>query len=284
MVYTISNGILTASFASLGAELMSLKKDNVEYLWQGNPEYWRGRAYNLFPTCGKMWEDKYTFKGKVYPLKNHGLIRYTECSVYEQKRDRITFILESNPDTMKIYPFNFKYFAEFSLNGNTLTSKYTAINTGNEDMYCTFGGHPGFNVPLDNGEFNDYYVEFGKECHPEEVIFEEGRSVPYPIRENKYIDLSHSLFDNDSIFFKNAADSITLKSNKSDRSVTVYYPDMKYIGIWHVPKTDAPFVCLEPWCGSPALNGGYSDLETMADMFKLSPNTQKSVSFDIIIE
>ena len=51
MNYTIKNDKITAQISDKGAELMSVIKDGVEYIWQGNPEYWSGRAYNLFPTC-----------------------------------------------------------------------------------------------------------------------------------------------------------------------------------------------------------------------------------------
>ncbi len=284
MNYTIKNDILTVEIASLGAELMSVKKDGVEYLWQGLPEYWSGRAYNLFPTCGRMWEGKYLCKGNTYEMKIHGIVRYMECEVFEHESDRIVFTLVSNEETRKIYPFDFKYFAEFKLEGNKLIHKYTAVNTGDTVLPCTFGGHPGFNVPLAGGEFEDYYLEFSEECEPKEAEFSKSGKVEGLLRKNKFIDLKHSLFDNDSFFMTGCADMITLKSDKSERSVTVSYPGFTYLGVWHMPKTDAPFVCIEPWYGSPAPLGQYSDIEKMDDMFHLEPNESKTVSFDIIIK
>ena len=284
MNYIIKNDILTVEIASRGAELTSIKKDGVEYVWQGLPEYWSGRAYNLFPTCGRMWEGKYICKGKIYEMKIHGIVRYLECAVYEQSEDKITFILKSNEETRKLYPFDFKYFAEFILEGDKLITKYTAVNTGDAVLPCTFGGHPGFNVPLDNGNFEDYYLEFSEECTPKEAFFSHSGKVDGLLRDNKFIDLKHSLFDNDSFFMTDMADTITLKSDKSERSVTVVYPDFTYLGVWHMPNTDSPYVCIEPWYGSPAPLGQYSDIETMQDMFHLASNEKKTVSFDIIIK
>lgn len=284
MNYVIKNGILTVEISNLGAELMSVKKDGIEYIWQGNSSYWKGRAYNLFPSCGRMFDGKYKYKGNLYELKIHGIVRYSECFVCEHSNEKIVFCLKSNPDTEKIYPFKFNYYAEFTLNGNKLNVKYTAKNTGENEMYCTFGGHPGFNVPLDNGDFDDYYLEFTEKCNPREMLFDDGTSVEYALRDNKYIDLKHSMFDNDSVFLINAASSVMLKSKKSKHSVTVTYPDMKYIGFWHVPKTDAPYVCIEPWCGSPAKRGEYSDIENMQDMFKIEKGGFKSVGFEMIFE
>ena len=284
MNYTIKNDILTVGIAAKGAELMSVKKDGIEYLWQGDPAYWSGRAYNLFPTCGRMVEGKYTYKGEIYEMKIHGIVRYMECEVFEHESDRIVFILEANEETRKIYPFEFKFFAEFKLEGNKLIHKYTAINKGDTVMPCTFGGHPGFNVPLDNGNFEDYYLEFSEECTPKEAFFSHSGKVDGLLRDNKFIDLKHSLFDNDSFFMTDMPDTVTLKSDKSERSVTVIYPGFNYLGVWHMPKTDAPYVCIEPWYGSPANPGAYSDLETMQDMFHLKSGETKTVGFTVIID
>lgn len=38
-IITISNKILTAGISTLGAELVSLKKDGFENIWDGNPEF-----------------------------------------------------------------------------------------------------------------------------------------------------------------------------------------------------------------------------------------------------
>lgn len=46
-------------FESKGATLHSIKdNDGVEYLWEGNPEYWSGQAPVLFPICGSIRDDK----------------------------------------------------------------------------------------------------------------------------------------------------------------------------------------------------------------------------------
>ena len=49
---TISNEFLTAAFSEIGAELKSLKSDNREYIWNGDPAFWTGSSPVLFPICG----------------------------------------------------------------------------------------------------------------------------------------------------------------------------------------------------------------------------------------
>ena len=66
-----------------------------------------------------------------------------------------------------------------------------------------------------------------------------------------YIDLDNSLFDNDAIILTGVK-SATLESPDSERSVTVIFPDAKYVGFWQPDHSDAPFLCIEPWQSLPA--------------------------------
>ena len=50
MLYTIRSGCMQAQISSLGAQLMHLT-GKTDYLWQGDPAYWTGRA----PTIFRMW-------------------------------------------------------------------------------------------------------------------------------------------------------------------------------------------------------------------------------------
>ena len=78
MIYSIENKILKATVDTSGAQLQSIysKATETEYLWQGDPAYWAGRAYNLFPTIGRMYKNTYTYDGNEYSLRCHGIARY----------------------------------------------------------------------------------------------------------------------------------------------------------------------------------------------------------------
>lgn len=59
----LKNDELTVEFKPEGATISSIKdRDGVEYLWQGNPEYWGGQAPVLFPICGSLRNDGATFQ------------------------------------------------------------------------------------------------------------------------------------------------------------------------------------------------------------------------------
>ena len=43
------------------------------------------------------------------------------------------------------------------------------------------------------------------------------------------------------------------------------------MGLWHRPQAAAPYVCIEPWRGTPALDGHVNDLTELPEMEKLEP-------------
>ena len=48
---------------------------------------------------------------------------------------------------------------------------------------------------------------------------------------------------------------VRLESDKTKKSVTVKFPNMPFVGFWHAVKTDAPYVCIEPWENLPSVDG-----------------------------
>jgi galactose mutarotase-like enzyme len=76
---------------------------------------------------------------------------------------------------------------------------------------------------------------------------------------------------------------VLMNEFESARSVTVRFADMPYLGIWHAPKTDAPYVCIEPWQSLPAYDGKVDDLDTKRDMIKLQPKATYKNGFTIEI-
>ena len=100
----------------------------------------------------------------------------------------------------------------------------------------------------------------------------------------KRIDLSHSLFDDDAIFLYNVDKAITLKSDKFKGSIKLKYDRMKYIGLWHMPKMDAPYVCIEPWSSIPANDGVIDNLLTKEEMIHLPVGYNYKNTYSITIE
>ncbi len=287
MIYTLKNDKLKVEISSLGAQIMSVSDGECEYIWQGDERYWANRTPLVFPVCGRFFTGKYTYEGKEYEMGCHGFARSSEFEVEEASDSKIVFSLKENETTLAQYPFAFKLTVSYELEGNTVSSVANIKNTGNTTLPATFGAHPGFNVPLDNGSFEDWYVEFSEDCTPNELVqsptcFLTGKKKAYGIENSRIIRLRHSLFDIDSIFFDKVAPSATLKSDKSGHSVTLNYAGMPYLGLWHKPRSDAPYICIEPWCGLPSYDGQVDDLSTKHDLFHILPNKEQSIKYQMI--
>ena len=275
MIYEIRNESLKVRVSTLGGELMSVQKDGVEYLWQGDPAFWSGRAYNLFPICGRLTEGKYTYRGETYKMDLHGFVRKSELELYAQTENSIAFRLRPNAEISEIYPFDFTYRVFYTLEGNTLKIRYRVRNKGFKPLIFSVGGHPGFNLPLEEGlKFEDYRLEFACEKPAKALVmsptcFVTDKREPFALEKGRILPLRRDLFDNDAIVLEDMCRKVKLCSDKGKRSVTVDFPDMKYLGIWHAPKKAAPYVCIEPWTSIPSTDGEVDDLERKADMEKL---------------
>ena len=291
MNYTIENEALRVEIADRGAEIMSIasKKTGFEYLWQGDATYWASRATVLFPICGRLTDGKYTYKGKEYEMVLHGFAKLQTYRVAEQKADAITFELSATDETRAIYPFDFIFRVTYTLDGATVRTHMAVENVGKEVLPFSLGGHPGFNIPFVAGEsFEDYYIEFKCAKPVEKLImsptcYYTGKNEPFTLREGRFLDLKHSLFDNDAIFLDGMCNTVSLKSKKNDRAVTVHFEDMTHLGFWHKPKTEAPYVCIEPWHGVPAYDGKVDDFETKNEMMHLPAGESYSTYFDVTV-
>ncbi len=286
--YVLKNEELAVTFSDRGAEIISVKRGACEYIWQGDPTYWAGQTPIMFPICGRLWGGSYTYEGKSYELGCHGFARKMDFRMADISDDSITFSLEANAETRAVYPFEFTLTVTYLLQGSCLFSEMTVQNNSETvTMPATLGAHPGFNVPLEGeGAFSDYYLEFGERCSPDEIgmtdtCFLTGRRRAFPLTDGKRLPLRHSLFGIDAVFLARVANRVTLKSETTERSVTLTYPDMPYLGIWHAPRTEAPYVCIEPWCGLPTYDGETADFSDRPDMFRLPPESEKTVVYSI---
>lgn len=157
-------------------------------------------------------------------------------------------------------------------------------------MYFGVGGHPGFQVPMEEGtDFEDYYLDFGPEAKPlrvgmSEDCFVTGEDTPFLLRENRYLDLRHDLFDDDAIILREMPRTVTLASKKGTHSIEVSYPDMPYLGIWHWPRTKVPYLCIEPWSSLPSRKGIVEDLEKQENLISLGSGEMYENTWSVKIQ
>lgn len=291
MIYSIENENLKVSVNSAGAQLWSVysKKTETEYLWQGDEKYWTGRAYNLFPFIGRMYDGVFTYDGKTYPSRAHGLARYFEFDLEKQTENSLLFVMKSSEETLKEYPFRFVFRVEFVLSGNALETKYYATNADDKEMICCFGGHPGINVPFGKGEFQDYYLEFSSATSPKRQLLAEGdkfmadKSVDYALEKGVKLPLRHEDYLHDAIILENTSGCVALKSEKDERFVSVKYDEFPFVGFWQSISETTPFICIEPWSALPAIDGNIVELENKPHMTRIPVGETKSISFTLEI-
>lgn len=254
MKNSILNDSLIVTAQSKGAELTSIRslETGIEYLWQANPTVWPRHAPNLFPIVGKM-DGKYTVDGKEYEMNQHGFARDSEFKLSQSTDTKLVYELLYSAETLKVYPYKFKFFVVYEIFDNELSVKYRVENQDDKEIFFSVGAHPAFNVPLIvNETFTDYYIDFEKEETLGRYLIDGGLILENsePILENESrLNLTKELFLQDAIVLKNMkSKSLTLKSKKSKYYIKVKFDGFNYFGIWTKPGFDK-FICLEPWKG-----------------------------------
>jgi galactose mutarotase-like enzyme len=250
----LENENLKATFVAKGAELQSLKskRNNKEYMWDGNPQFWSKHSPILFPIVGALKNNAYHYKGQTYELSRHGFARDQEFVVVQVSDKELTFTLEHSADSLKVYPFKFTLVLRYILEAEGLSCRYEVYNPGSDVLLFSVGGHPAFATPVDDDNtYADYTLTFNGDSKltyykiENNLISDEKASIPL---SNNTLHLSHELFYNDALVFKTLkSDRITLRNQKAGARLEFHFQGFSYFGIWS--SKDANFVCLEPWCG-----------------------------------
>jgi galactose mutarotase-like enzyme len=278
---TIKNNLLTAVINQRGAELTSLKKDNHDYIWEGNPEFWAKHSPILFPIVGTLKNNSYTYKGNTYQMTRHGFARDNEFTVKNQTDNSVIFSLASTENTLNMYPFEFELELKYTLVNTILAFDYTVINKGIETMPFSIGAHPAFALP---GNFSDYSLIFEKDETLVNTQLEKDlvsdKTISLPTDKGK-LALSHSLFDNDALILKSTVSNYIDIAKNNNRLLRVAYNDFPHLGIW--TKENAPFLCIEPWQGySDSLDSNGNILEKEG-IILLKPGEKFNAGFSIEI-
>ncbi len=247
MIINLSNNKISASINTIGAELSRLEKNNKNYIWTVDEVFWNKTSPILFPIVGKLKNDSYSIIGRTYELPRHGFARNFEFKVEHQTEDSVVFVLESNAETLQQFPFEFELKLEYRLTENGLEINYLVSNKSNEVMPFSIGAHPAFAI---NNGFDNYSLVFN---HSEKMISHQLKNEQFDgsIREieakNGKINLDYSLFEKDALVFKELkSNEITLQHN-NEFVLKISFEGFPYLGIW--TKPNAPFLCIEPWCG-----------------------------------
>jgi len=252
---TIENEMLKIAVNEQGAELNSIyhKTIHLEYMWSGNPAFWAKRSPVLFPIVGSLKDNRYYYKEQVYEMGRHGFARESLFTVQQHSGNEISFLLESNTQTLQHFPFDFQFLIFYRLLQNNLSVSYQVRNESKESMYFSVGGHPAFKLPLAGSTiYEDYFLEFnavenaGRWPISKDGLIE-NKEVPLLINTNRLL-LTKDLFMQDALVFKHlSSNTVSLKSHTTVHGLDFDFTGFPYLGIWAAKNAD--FVCIEPWCG-----------------------------------
>lgn len=254
-LFQIGNNKITIQIDSMGAELKSLKKTDTgeEFMWDGNPTYWKRTSPILFPIVGGLRNSEYLLDGQRYQMGQHGFARDMEFQLKSQTNREIWFSLESSGETLRKYPYAFLLELGYELQDSTVIVKWKVTNPSDIELHFSIGGHPAFRCPIAEGAKQaDYRLWFDAEKEVTAGVLRNGlmssEKITYPL-QNGYLWITEHLFDKDALVIEeNQAHKVALVKPDGSHYLTVSF-DAPLFGVWSPPGKNAPFVCIEPWYG-----------------------------------
>lgn len=265
---TLNNEVLSISVKEHGAELCSIRKGDVEYLWQADPAFWARHSPVLFPIVGSVWEGKFRVDGREYQMGQHGFARDMDFTLVHKTDSEVRYRLESTPETLAKYPWPFVLEIGYRLHENNVDVIWEVTNPSDKPMPFQIGAHPAFYYPdYDPQTVQRGFFSFDKKEGIEYILISEKGcaepSVKYnlPLTEGM-LPLDTSSFSKDAFIIEDSqVGKVTLHRQDGTPWISLTF-DAPLVGLWSPPGKNAPFVCIEPWygrCDRAHYQGEYKD-------------------------
>ncbi len=273
MNYTVKKDNLEITFSSLGAEMISVKKDGVERLWQNDNGAWGGHAPILFPFAGTCTFIK---DGITYAMKQHGIARRNEFELVSQVENSIEFVLRSNDKTKELYPCDFELYVTYTLCGDSVELKWDVRNPGNDITSFAIGGHETYALPE---PVKNYEIVFEKDEVFDSWVMNKNNHLTgekMHIGEGKILDCNTTLLDDAKTIVLINVNSrfMTLRNRITKKEVaTLSYPGFKNVFFWHC--LGSQMICLEPWINIPDYDNDTRDFSEKETTINLKPGESK---------
>jgi len=284
-ISSIAKGRVTAAVDSAGAQLMSLTLDGGEYLWQRDERFWPRCAPVLFPIVGNIRNDRADSEQGEIKFGRHGLARNYEHDLIARGDDSLTYELVSSDDTRAKYPYDFCLRMTYRIVDDALEQEFYVENTGDVTLPFVVGGHPAFNVPApgDDADFSAYCLRFAKAwSYTSPTISTETGLLDWQDRfklldDSDTLPLTHELFDVDTLTFEDVPERTVTLVGPAGHGMRVDFDGFDYLGVWSAPN--APFVALEPWCGTATRTDEDDVFEHKQGMMFLAPGESITKTF-----
>jgi galactose mutarotase-like enzyme len=259
----LRNDHLRVEIAPHGAELVRLQDaTGADWLHDGDPVWWTGRAPILFPMVGRAAGDQIRVDGRKYPLPQHGFARRSLFEVVEAGPHRALLRLTDSEATRAAYPFAFRLDVAYALDGATLNVVATVANADEKPMPFSLGFHPAFRWPLP-GAKGAHEARFEKPEPAPIRRLADGLLDPFAQKNpaaSGLLPLEPGLFAQDALIFDQLSSRRVAFGPRGGPEVAVSFPGLPHFALW--TKPGAPFLCLEPWQGFAAtkdFDGEFAD-------------------------
>ncbi len=258
-MFTLTDGQVTVAVSPHGAELCSIKRNEVEYLWQADPAFWKRHSPVLFPIVGSLWNGTFRYCGREYGMSQHGFARDREFELISQSDNEIMFALDSDDASREVYPFDFRLEIGYRLEHGKIKVLWTVKNKGNDRMFYQIGAHPAFYFPdFDVEAEKNGYFSFEKKGEPvsdlEYILIKEKGCADVERKHRIHLEkglmpVAVNTFDDDALIVENTqVDKVVLHAPSGKPWLALSF-DAPLVGLWSPPAKNAPFICIEPWYG-----------------------------------
>lgn len=277
----ISNQFLTVDVSSLGAEMQALtSSDGRSWVWNGDAAFWTGRSPILFPIVGKAPNDILKVDGHSAPMGQHGFARRSEFILASSSETSCRYELSASESTRAVYPFDFLLAVIHSVEGRALTVAGEVTNRDIRQMPFGLGFHTAFLWPLPGAVNKPHTVTLDNGAEPALVRLEGGLISPTklasPFKTGSLV-LDHSMFEQDAMIFPEGTGAGLRYEAEGGPAMHFSFENLPNLALW--TKPGAPFLCVEPWHGTAAENGGSDELEGRPYTKVLAPGETARFSF-----
>jgi galactose mutarotase-like enzyme len=203
----------------------------------------RGGIPILFPTAGRLTDDRYRARGREWSLNQHGFARELAWQVEQSpgpNPPRIVLGLTSDNATLAMFPWRFRLTVAYALSGATLSIDFACENDDSEALPLHVGFHPYFHVPdaLKAKTTIDSDATTARDNTTGEIIPFSGFDLTRPTLDLQLLD--HTEHGTQLCFGQRRV--------RLDSDV-----EFSTLVVWTVGGKD--YVCVEPWSApSDALN------------------------------
>lgn len=286
-VHRIASDRLTVEISECGAELQRLTDAaGRDWLWDGDPAWWTGRAPVLFPIVGTLNRDRFRWHGETYGLPRHGFARRSSFDVAQHDSDGLILRLESDETTRALWPFDLTLDMIFTVRAATLTMTGRVTNRSRETMPTSFGFHPALRWPLPGEQAKTgHVIRFDRpEPAPIRRLDADGLLDPVPRPspvEGDTLRLDDALFADDALIFDRPASRGLSFEGPGGARARVDFQGMPELGLWMKPG--AGYLCIEPWHGSSDPAGFHGTLDEKPGTVSITPGNSRSFSMAITI-